>query len=182
MAHMTPETAVSPPRSPLVPGQPSLASVLDCYPAGAYWRVTGASVSTSPARIGALPLGGLECLQATPLAPPGDCRHGVRVLVHRARLGAEAAVGRGGALLGLGVGDQSQHFIGLSRGRPERGHLDQPGVLGDGNSCPPVPEAAPALLRFPRGGGSRARRPGQRRVRQLDRIRTDVTRCLARQV
>ena len=85
---------------------------------------------------GAACLGGGECLQAVPVAPPGDCHHGAGIVVHRARLGAEAAVGRGGALLGFGT--QGQHFIASSWGRLERDHLDQAGVLGHGISLPPA--------------------------------------------
>ena len=67
-----------------------------------------------------------------------------------------------------------------SRGRPERGHLDQAGMLGHGNSLPPAPEAATRTIQISRGAGSRARRPGQRRgCDSLIEFAQDGTRCLA---
>jgi hypothetical protein len=115
-------------------------------------------------------LGGLECLQAVPVAPSGDCHHGGRILVHRARLCAEAAVGRGGALLGLGA--ESQHFIASSRCRPERDHLDQAGMLGHGNSLPPAPEAAACAIQILAQRLFQSQTPRSAAgVRQLDRVR-----------
>src|SRR5437899_11842543 len=60
------------------------------------YRPVGQHVADADRR--AASFGGLECLQAAPVAPPGDRNHSVRILVHRACLCAEAAVGRSGAL------------------------------------------------------------------------------------
>lgn len=107
-----------------------LRLLLDRYPTGVYRRVTGTSASTSRTRIGGLP----------PSAAWNASR--LRRSRHReiARLCAEAAVGRGGALLASGA--QGQQLIASTRCRPERDHLDQAGVLGHGNSLPPAPEGS----------------------------------------
>lgn len=52
---------------------------------------------------GVTSLSGLERLQAGPVAPPGDGHHRVWILIHRARLCAEAALSRRGTLLGFGA-------------------------------------------------------------------------------
>src|SRR6266699_2221139 len=51
-----PETAVAPPAEGTTWARPAVSRILqDCYPTGAYWRVTGASTSTSRTGIGGLP-------------------------------------------------------------------------------------------------------------------------------
>src|SRR6266542_2868742 len=85
-------------------GPPSPASLLDCYPTGVYWRVTGTPVSTSPT-----PTGGLPPSAAANASRLCRLRHreiattapGSSSTVHVCA--PKTAVGRGGALLGVGT-------------------------------------------------------------------------------
>jgi hypothetical protein len=57
MTGTTPRRRLSgrPPRPPLAPGHPVSRILLDSYPTGAYWRVTGTSISRSRTRTAGLP-------------------------------------------------------------------------------------------------------------------------------
>ena len=165
-----------PPRSPPVPGQPSPTAGLLPSRRLAGYRHAGQHIA-APDRRGTS-RGGLECLQAVPVAPPGDCRHGVRILVHRARLRAEAAAGRGGALLGLGA--QSQHFIAPSRCLRNAVTWIRPACSVTENSLPPAPGAATCTTQVfaRRRFQSQTPRPAAG-CGSLIEFAQDVTRCLA---
>ena len=140
-------------------------------PTGAYWRVTGASISTSPARVRTLPLS--AAWNASRLRrsrygrlPPRrpDPRPRLRVCAPK-QPSATAA----------------RSWIWAHRastspgGRPERDHLDQASMLSRGNSLT-HPGQPPALPRCPHGGRSSPDAQVGGGVRQLDRIRKDVAR------
>jgi len=118
-------------------------------------------------------LGGLGCLQAAPVVLPGDCRHGVRILV-RVRVCASKQPSATAARSWIWA-----HRASTSR-HPGAGRnvitLIRPACSVMKTPFLTHPGQPPALPRCPHGGRSSPDAPAGVGVRQLDRIRKDVTR------
>ena len=119
-------------------------------------------------------LGGLECLQAAPVVLPGDCRHGVRILV-RVRVCAPKQPSATAARSWIWAhrASTSSRHPGAGRNvitwiRPACSVMETPFRTHPGQP--------PALPRCPHGGHSSPDAQVGGGVRQLDRIRKDVTR------
>jgi hypothetical protein len=143
-------------------------------PTGVYWRVTGASISTSPARVRALPL--LAAWDASRLR-----RSCYREIAATASGSSSACASarrssrrpRRRSWIWAHRASTSSRHPGAGRNvitwiRPACSVMETPFLTHPGQP--------PALPRCPHGGRSSPDAPAGGGVRQLDRIRKDVTR------